>query len=755
MRGAYALFRTSQYKDAVVSYSEAKRQYEKLGDLTEQIFVEYRLAHCYLFLKDLKQAELIFKRLSAVCLVRGYPWLTAQCLYGLSHASYDNSQYTKAIDYSRRALTGFERAGDLNGILKSLTQLAQANQTLNRIDRAFKYLSRALTLGSETPVDPLAKWGMLLQIAFDMSSQDLHQAALVYQKEALEVALKMGRPLITSRSYDNLGSKYAAVKRYTDGIEAANRAMKIGEAMPNNSGGKEIIAHAAQQLGDIRRQAGKCDQAISDYDKSIDIYKELKIEYYSYVAHKGKLICFIASNNDQASSDELPRVLALCGEYRSKITDQSQRVSFFANQQSVYDLAIVYASARLHDSNKAFNYSEESRARAFLDEIRQGAQVLEKNEEPEVNLPTVTRSMSLAEIQKNIPVGSQILQYAVLDNRLLMWVVTQSEFHEVSVESEQLNQKVHAFLDHVNRAGGDPGEAAKSAEDLYSILIAPVESFLDKSKYLCIVPDKILNYVPYQALVSPATTRFLIEDYDLGTAPSTTTFIDLTGSAQKKAGSFDEQLLSVGNPHFNQTDFDSLVALPSAATEAETVATLYQNPKSRVLLNDEATETEVRSQIEKSDVAHFAMHYIVNDQIETLSGFPLTPDKESIENETSNGFLQSYEIYGLRLPRTRLVVLSGCQTGIEQHYAGEGAIGAARPFIIAGVPTVVATLWPVDSEASAELMANFHRHRIRDPLPVAQALRRAQIEMARSNDPRYRHPYYWAAFNTIGGFSSY
>jgi CHAT domain-containing protein len=757
MRGAYVLFTTSKFKDAVASYSEAKRQYEKLGDLTEQIFVEYRLAHCYLFLKDLKQAELIFKRLSETCLAREYRWLIAQCLYGLSHASYDNSEYSKAVDYSHRALTSFERAGDLNGILKSLTQLAQANQTLNRIDRALKYLNRALALGTEAPTEPMAKWGMLQQLAFDMGSQSLHQAALVYQKEALEVALKMGRPLITSRSYDYLGSEYAAVKRYADGVEAAKRAMEIGEAMPKNSGGMEIIAHAAQQLGDIHRQSGDCDQAIDDYDKSIDIYKELQVEYYSYGAHKGKLVCFIANNNDRAAAEELPKVLALCGEYRSKITDESQRVSFFANQQSVYDLAIFYASARMHDLNQAFDYSEESRARAFLDEIRQGAQVLERNDEPEVNLPTVTRSMSLSEIQKSMPPESQILQYAVLDDQLLMWVVTPSEIHhhEVPLGSEQLNQRVHAFLETVNKPpAGNPSEEAMAAEDLYRILIAPVESFLDKSKYLCIVPDKILNYVPYQALVSPATARFLIEDYDMGTAPSTTTFIDLTRSAQSKAGAFEEELLSVGNPHFNQTDFDSLVELRSAATEAQTVLTFYPNPKSRLLLRDEATETAVRSQIEKADVAHLAMHYVVNDQTETLSGFPLTPERGNLEKETANGFLQSYEIYSLSLPRTRLVVLSGCQTGIEQQYAGEGAIGAARPFLIAGVPTVVATLWPVDSEASAELMASFHRHR-RDAAPVAKGLRGAQIEMARGADQRYRHPYYWAAFQTIGGLSSY
>jgi CHAT domain-containing protein len=70
------------------------------------------------------------------------------------------------------------------------------------------------------------------------------------------------------------------------------------------------------------------------------------------------------------------------------------------------------------------------------------------------------------------------------------------------------------------------------------------------------------------------------------------------------------------------------------------------------------------------------------------------------------------------------------------------------------VPAVVASLWPVDSDAAAKLMVNFHRHR-RDPLPVIQALKKAQVEMIHGADVRYRHPYYWAPFVAIGGLTNY
>jgi len=214
----------------------------------------------------------------------------------------------------------------------------------------------------------------------------------------------------------------------------------------------------------------------------------------------------------------------------------------------------------------------------------------------------------------------------------------------------------------------------------------------------------------------------------------------------------EERILSVGNPSFSRDTFKSLRDLPSSALEARSVADFYPNRKS-VLVRDDAKESKIVDELKMADVAHFAMHFVVNDESEMRSGFPLAPESSN-SSATSDGILQSYEIYGLNLRRTRLVVLSACQTGIEKQYRGEGAVGAARPFIVAGVPTVVASLWPVDSDASTQLMIEFHKHR-HQSMPVVKALKQSQLELINGQNPLYRHPYYWAPFLTIGGLSSY
>ena len=78
--------------------------------------------------------------------------------------------------------------------------------------------------------------------------------------------------------------------------------------------------------------------------------------------------------------------------------------------------------------------------------------------------------------------------------------------------------------------------------------------------------------------------------------------------------------------------------------------------------------------------------------------------------------LTNYELAGDSLRRTKLVVLSACQTGVEGYYNSEGLIGMSRTFLASGVPLVIASQWKVDSDATAKLMKDFHRYRRQENL---------------------------------------
>ncbi len=144
-------------------------------------------------------------------------------------------------------------------------------------------------------------------------------------------------------------------------------------------------------------------------------------------------------------------------------------------------------------------------------------------------------------------------------------------------------------------------------------------------------------------------------------------------------------------------------------------------------------------------IVHFATHGVLNDQHPGLSGFILSLVDE--QGRPQDGFLRLNDIYNLKLPAD-LVVLSACNTALGKDVRGEGLVGIVRGFMYAGAARVVASLWKVDDEATAELMKRFYRHMLQKNLPAAAALRAAQVEMWQQK--QWRSPYYWAAFALQG-----
>jgi CHAT domain-containing protein len=117
----------------------------------------------------------------------------------------------------------------------------------------------------------------------------------------------------------------------------------------------------------------------------------------------------------------------------------------------------------------------------------------------------------------------------------------------------------------------------------------------------------------------------------------------------------------------------------------------------------------------------------------------LAPDKES------DGILETHEIYDLDLKKVSLVVLSACETQLGVRSRGDDIVGLNRAFLFAGAPTVVASLWTVNDEATKILMTSFHTH-LRAGRDKAESLRAAQVETR----TKYPNPYYWAAFVLTG-----
>jgi CHAT domain-containing protein len=116
-------------------------------------------------------------------------------------------------------------------------------------------------------------------------------------------------------------------------------------------------------------------------------------------------------------------------------------------------------------------------------------------------------------------------------------------------------------------------------------------------------------------------------------------------------------------------------------------------------------------------------------------------------NQGGAGIVTARELAGYDWWGTQLVVLSACETGVGAVPSGDGVYGMRRALVLAGAASQVVSLWSVNDASTRELMRDYYRELARG-IGRAEALRQAKLRMLRQ--PRYAHPYYWAAFIPAG-----
>jgi len=137
-----------------------------------------------------------------------------------------------------------------------------------------------------------------------------------------------------------------------------------------------------------------------------------------------------------------------------------------------------------------------------------------------------------------------------------------------------------------------------------------------------------------------------------------------------------------------------------------------------------------------------------------LSGLALAGAnlREEAGEEEEDGILTAEEIASIDLSGVEWAVLSACNTGAGEIRAGEGVFGLRRAFRVAGVTTLVMSLWPVEDEASRTWMNAFYSQRFEEGRGIAGAVHAASLNTltARRAAGESTHPFFWAGFVAAG-----
>lgn len=747
MRRGFEWCQRTKFAEAAGAFESARAAFESAGGEPEIYFDDYWIGYAYHQSARSEEALAVFRRLIRACEQKGYKWLLAQALNSSANVQSVLKNYSQGIAETEQSLALSEQVGDTYTVQKNLAQQADKYRRLRNHPQMLRYIARCLDQFDAAWPGARQTWRNYVSAANTFQELGLYAVALVYGEESLRLSVREEDPSTIYVSLTTLGQIYGQLHDHQRAVEYARQGLATGQKLSGTREGQKVMAYCLLQLGHLYLQGGDFASAVESYEQAINIYHDLDFPPFIYEAHKGKLLCHAALGDDAACRLELQTALRLIEENRKKIREEQNRNDYYDAEQGVYDFAVDFAHAKSGDGEQAFEYSEASRARSLFDLMRRPPHQPPGDTE-QLTVAAVSQPLTLAEIQQRMPPGTQILQYTILPDKVLIWLVWKDGFQtrEVRVADKELGRLVRGYLNLISSPrDGSEAEALDAAKALYKILITPVEPLLGGEKVLCVVPDKVLNHLSFDSLVSPDSGRYLIADLQVVYAPSSSVFVVASEALRDKEAPVTESVLSVGVTAFDRDVFWWLPDLPAAATEVRRIREIY-GAGSLLLLDAAATKEAVLRGMREADVVHLASHYVIDETSPTSSRLLLAKGD-------AGGVLTVYDLYRMRLLRTRLVVLAACQTGTERYYKGEGMTGMSRAFIAAGVPTVVASNWPVDSDATAELMVNFHRYRKRDKLPTAAALRRAQLDMLNQPGGRYQHPYYWAAFVTIGGYA--
>jgi CHAT domain-containing protein/Tfp pilus assembly protein PilF len=702
--------------------------------------VLFNLAEVSLSLGEPWEAYRWLKEDLAIARVTGDVVEENKCLNLLTAIAYNLGQVRLAYRYGLESLALAQRLGNRRGescALDNLGHIIQRFPVKDKWEQSLQLLEKSLAIDRETGVPAEAAVTMLSLAALHINTEKYAKARPLID-EAARIAEKAGLPALRGKAWHARGALH----------------LKLNE----------------------NQKARDC------FDRTLDFNRRSGDRLSEAETLKDVALAFWDDGDELRALELLEEAASIFDNARSRIPDESQRISFFA-QYLVQDVYHIY-SARLLQlfertsdrtyAERAFNVCERRHARELLDLLHSKGG---DTGGTEIGASPVT----LREVQTRLlDPDTAFLEYSIHFKVGYVWVVTRDDYevHRIAIGGTEIREKVRKLRAVLE----SPEQTAylEHASELYDLLLKPAARLIEGKRQLLIVPDDALQIVPFQALLTerpagvvstPPASRvlsalrnfvapgrplvtstrrhadqpFLIKKYTVTYAPSAGIFILLKELLRARSETPPQKdFIAFAPINFGTTDAHDggVKPLPYTRDEVKQIAALFAAGKATLVLGEEATkESLIRRDLSDYRFLHFATHAYFNHEDAETSTILLRGGRET------DGHLYPFEVAALQL-KAEMVTLSACETGLGE-VTDEGILGLMRAFVCAGAATVCSSLWQVDDRATAELMRSFYHQLLVSKKGAAEALREAQIEFIQSNN--WSSPRYWAPFILTGG----
>ena len=719
---------TGDYDQAYTHLQQALAIFREVGSTNPRILVHLAMAEVLLKKRRSRDAQDHLHKALGLAARHNSLSMMGQISEGLGKSSLLLQDYPEAVCHFETALAIHKTLGRVSREAMTLYNLSEVHLKMNRTREAERYAYDALSLFRE-----------IGQRQGEAAAR--HILARIQQKK--------GFPALA--------------------LETNNAALDILESLRAKITGSSLRTHFSASIHDL-------------YDFKIDLLVRL-----SETRQNGKLAIQAFETTERARAQSLLELLenVTPGDDPATVSGlrkKKQECLNDLNGKSLYRM-------RLIQRGRPLDRVDDEIDQLIVNYRRLGAEL--DNHNPRYAHLSHLGSGDLTAIRNRVlDRETMLLEYALGKERGYFFLVSRDDFRVFPLPSyAELEYKArtayHALTvrsrkvafetlgERTRRIETADSDWARLSRELSDILIGPALPFL-KQKRLLIVAEDALQFLPFSALPNPnrKDSGPLILDYEIVTAPSARVLLFLARERESKRSTVprpaSRSLAIFADPVFESDDprFKDLTGLSSdrrqvlamaqrdsgwkrlVHTRREVRKLLEMVPSGKILVAtgfDATREAVLDPGLADYQIVHFATHGVMDARRPELSGLVFSLFDQ--QGAPRCGFLSQGEIFQLKL-NADLVVLSACQTALGQEIKGEGMVGITQGFMYAGAPMVIASLWSIQDEATADFMALFYNNLFQKEMTPTAALRQAQCSLWQGSC--HRSPYYWGAFIAWG-----
>ncbi|MER3481895.1 MAG: hypothetical protein C4332_00705 [Meiothermus sp.] len=686
-------------RDALELLSRVRAAYGDLKTHPDAAFVGLEEARVYLDLNLLGEAERLSQELSEVFAGRGMGLEQAESLMTLGSAQAKAGKLEEARSTLGQA-QALWRALD-NPLQAALVEAYIANLLLQEGRKGTLPQLEGAVLQSAKAAENLAEMPSARALALSVLAEAL---------------LELGNPVEARHRLEQAQAALAGLEFPSLRIQLEGLLGRA--ALPEAPVAETHFKRAIELLEEVRSSLAVDEFKTAYLGDKLDVYGllvDLLLE--------GGRVHEAFAYTERAKSRALLELLAGRGEQTGQSAEARTLKCDLDRARAELDGYFLALEAQTEDASRAVWRARITEGEALVTRLQRE---LERAQDGGL---AQSFQVELTEIQAALPAGAVLLEYFSTARGLVAFVLDGPTLRAVRLSGELAQvegvlERLEFFLGRV--AGGEVfariyGEGVlRQAVDeqlkaLHGLLLEPLSLDL-AGRNLVLVPHGVLHKVPFAALLGE--DGYLLDRAEVSLAPSAAVYAFCRQRPVHREG----PLVAFGVPLEN---------IPQVLHEVEAITAIAH--QAHKFVEEAATSGNFFAHAGQAQVLHLATHGAFRPDNPMFSGLRL-----------ADGWLAARDLYQLRL-KAELVVLSACETGLSQQAGGDELLGLARGFLYAGTPCLVASLWPVKDDTTAQLMAEFYRA-LQTGLPVGVALRKAQ-QTLREIHP---NPYYWSAFSITG-----